>query len=68
MTLKVRKRLQAGTPRALALPACLCAKPPYPLATFVHGDLVAVVLRHWDPGCPMPAEPVDPKIYDGRAS
>ena len=61
---KLRKRDEMPRPRSVAV--CLCAQPPYPVATFVHGDLVSVVRRHWQrDGCPMPPEPVDRNAYLG---
>ena len=60
---KSRKRDE--TPQSVAV-RCLCRQPPYPVATFVHGDLVSVVRRHWQRDhCPLPAEPVDRNAYWG---
>jgi hypothetical protein len=50
--------------RPAAVAVCLCRQPLFPVATFVNGDLVSVVRRHWRrDGCPMPPESVDPKTY-----
>jgi hypothetical protein len=53
-----------GPPRPIAVPVCLCDRPPYPVATWRLEVLVSVVRQH-HPGCPMPPEPVDPDAYLG---
>lgn len=68
MTLKARKvRKRDEAPRPVPAAVCTCRQPPYPYATFVHGDLVGVELRHWArDGCSCPALVIAPAVYLGR--